>query len=91
MAKELGIAAVILSLLSIGKWGKAEIARGLGIMSMAVVITTFFVPHGWLLAFSIAFPLVVVASIMGDTIFATITLIALVPHTFKFLQLFFLN
>ena len=71
------------------RWRETHIARALGIASVVVVAAAFFVPHGWLLACGVALLLASAAATMGDRVFATMTLLAMIPHILTFLQLFF--
>lgn len=70
---------------------ETHMARALGIASVGVVVAAFFVPYGWLLACGVALLLASAAAMMGDRIFATMTLLAMIPHILTFLRLFFLG
>lgn len=73
------------------RWRETHIARALGIASVVVVAAAFFVPYGWLLACGVALLLASAAATLGDRVFATITLLAMIPHMLTFLQLFFVG
>lgn len=72
-------------------WRETHIARALGIASVVVAAAAFFVPYGWLLACGVALLLASAAAIMGDRVFATMALLAMIPHMLTFLQLFFVG
>ena len=73
------------------RWRETHIARALGIASVVVVAAAFFVPYGWLPACGVALLLASAAATMGDRVFATTTLLAMIPHILMFLQLFFVG